>query len=245
MIDLYNKINLTLSPAERFTDLAKYLFFNCCLKVKNKKFYFTELEFYVTTSVHKDLFCHQSPAQKENGTLYCHGSGMDITCGNERKQEHGGVLIRGLKDSEGSFYDGPHISISRGILPIILGHEEYYSKSVHEKEMLENVHLEELSTPQKWQEMWQGPRHGLGKGKFDNEDESLRFRYAPYRYVIDVNKHSYKDKEKFKYVATLLGNLPDREKCKTMAERRLKSSYEKTAKEWRTLVNYYEKLMAD
>lgn len=47
----------------KFTQLADYLFRNCCLEIKNRVFYFTELEFYYESENHQDKFRHNATQQ--------------------------------------------------------------------------------------------------------------------------------------------------------------------------------------
>lgn len=249
---LYEKINFSGKIQDRFTELAKYLFFNCYLLVRNQKFYFTDLEFYYYDKQDpkfQDPFClcqeDQQPGKP--GYPFCfHKYGMDIIIGT--RQAYGGTLIRGLKDETGHFIEGTQ-RLFTWILPLIDEKliDEMYDMKKHApllKEAVKNKELQLVSNiivPAKPVPMQQGPRV-VGTRK---EDKDLKFQLSPFRYLIDTDKYSYKPKEKIGYVTALLADSPDQEKFKAMAEKRMKSSDAKTAKEWRTLVNYYEKLMAD
>lgn len=247
---LNEKINFSGEIQDRFTELAKYLFFNCYLLVGDKKFYFTELEFYYYDKQApklQDPFClcleDQQPGKPEYPFCF-HTHGMDIVIG--APQAYGGVLVRGLKDGAGHFIEGTK-RLFTWILPRIDRKltAEMYDMKKHApllKEAVKNKELQLVSSivPAKSSPMLQGPRI-VGTRK---EDRDFKFKLAPFHYLIDADKYSYKAKEKIGYVAALLADSPDREKWKAMAERRMKSREAKTAQKWRALVAYYGNLTA-
>ena len=231
--NLYKKINLSLPAADRFTKLAEYLFFQCHLQVKGRKFYFTELEFYVEYSQHSDKFRHNANEQLQDGAFYFHPSGMDITCGNG-KDVYGGVLIRGIKDEQDNWYNKPVCLLNDAILPILLPVPEEYSVKKHSQLLQQFVELKNNEIRKV--KMYQGPRHNLVKGRFPASEEDLRqeFKWAPYRYIIDVNvkEHTYASKEKFDFASAML-NPNDTEEFQKCIQK---------AREWVDLYAYYEKL---
>ncbi len=260
MIDLYNKINLTLSPAERFTDLAKYLFFNCYLKARAKEFYFTELEFYCDDNAqHQDKFIYKKDKQRENGKLCFHQSGMDITFGNGDKI-YGGVLVRGIKyqfQGKWKYIYGPINILNKGILPALKISNKTYRDTDKElvKELEGKIEFKNnLNQRPSNISLYRGPRYNLKHWHDKNTTHRSDFMFAPYRYIIDLTQYrtsrgkegfvfegTIKDIEKLEYAATLLGDLVNKEKFEEMAKRRMESSAEE-AEKWENLVKYYKQL---
>lgn len=79
-----------------FFSYAESLMLRHVWQVSDKEFYFTEIEFY-SKSVNGggDPYTHGHVEQLKSDTWYFHGSGIDITFGDE--ETYGGILIRGIK----------------------------------------------------------------------------------------------------------------------------------------------------
>ncbi len=87
-----------------FELMASELFYNCELKLKNKRYEITEIEFYINEPDYPDVFSHSSEDQKLNGQFCFHRlgqsykegnyKGVDIAIGNQER--FGGILIRAL-----------------------------------------------------------------------------------------------------------------------------------------------------
>lgn len=94
------------------SEMATYVLDNYCLHVGDKKYWFTEIEFYYYAENHKDPFCKRNPlkpqdtkcAEIDSNKLFFHYSGIDIsfdnTEKNKTKHQYGGILIRGIKSQD-------------------------------------------------------------------------------------------------------------------------------------------------
>jgi len=99
---------------QKFKNIASYLMNNCSLNVNSELYTITELEFYyLDKENHNDPYVHGVNKQKEFGTFYVHKQngnygGIDFTIGNNKKNIYGGILFRGLRDSNNKFITGPN-----------------------------------------------------------------------------------------------------------------------------------------
>lgn len=89
--------------------LAEFIFKKLILKNGNETFRFCEIEFYICSADHLDLFSHQKPQQIEFGLWYFHESGLDITFGDQ--VSFASFLIRGIRREDSGrrerFISGP------------------------------------------------------------------------------------------------------------------------------------------
>ena len=107
---------------ERFMGFAESLMNNFQIKKGNKRYWMTEIEFYIYSDKHKDIITY--PRNCPEGAWFFHRSGVDITFKSEvdsharilvRKPEltstslFGGILIRGIvmADNPTIYADGP------------------------------------------------------------------------------------------------------------------------------------------
>lgn len=78
-----------------FRTIAWQLMNNYKLQSGEAFYRITECEFYYYSENHKDTYVHGHDRQKQTiGEWYFHGSGLDITLGNEKG--YGGILLRGI-----------------------------------------------------------------------------------------------------------------------------------------------------
>lgn len=96
-------LKLKITPEtieEDFARIAHELMNDWVLTVNKTYYRITEIEFYydhidkTLDNTIKDPYTHRHEQQKKSGTWYFHGSGLDLTCGDENN--YGGILIRGL-----------------------------------------------------------------------------------------------------------------------------------------------------
>lgn len=253
LIDRKNKNKNT-----KFTQLADYLFRNCCLEIKNRVFYFTELEFYYESENHQDKFRHNATQQQTRGEIYWHKSGIDITIGKAEKNIYGGVLIRGIKEEKNNggwkYTTGPCNLVSKIILPAIdINNAVYYGrqKLLPGQRRITNADKEFQSkkiqlrfnhgVKEKFTfNMLQSCRVGLNKGKFsETENPQLKdFIYRPYRYIIDTDQaRLFEEKEKMSFISAVLGLIPNKKQEETY----LKLAANRDSYDWKELGNYYVK----
>ena len=100
-----------LSDFERIAEKFKN---GICIKVNTSYYRIIDFEFYAFSENFPDPQTHKNQQQLENGKIYLHSSGIDITFGDGNN--HGGILIRGvvLVNDEGNDFtikqfDGPQI----------------------------------------------------------------------------------------------------------------------------------------
>lgn len=87
------------NPLEDFERIADLLLNQYVLKVGEKSYRICSIEFYYKQAQHLDKAAHAHQRQLSCGEWYFHGSGLDITFGNE--SEFGGILIQSIKELEG------------------------------------------------------------------------------------------------------------------------------------------------
>ena len=75
-----------------FEKIASELMNDWILQINNSKYRIIEIEFYFKGGRHDDNYTHEHELQKKFGRWYFHGSGLDITFGNNNF--YGGILIR-------------------------------------------------------------------------------------------------------------------------------------------------------
>ncbi len=83
-----------------FDEIAVELMNKYDLKINNKRYQLTELEFYFFCEQHPDGYTYN---HNENaGKLRFHYSGVDITLRSKKDNGYGGILIREIRDIENS-----------------------------------------------------------------------------------------------------------------------------------------------
>jgi len=171
-----------------FNNIARLLLNNSILKIKNKSFLITEIEFYFYSNNHSDCSIHKSKHQLFSNTWYVHTKGrggLDITFGNEDKKEFGGILIRGIKSvATNQYIDGPTNTLKH-ILKIL---------DLERKELqpllsdINNSIIKIIEKDNKENFLFQGPRIGLVQ-------EYNEYLVSPYRYITDATtNHKFKEK---------------------------------------------------
>lgn len=110
-LEITNKEN----PITDFRRIAEHLMNECILIVGDGRYRFTELEFYYFNKAkHADEYSHKHKMQQKKGYWYFHGSGLDITFGDQ--EFYDGILIRSIKNLKiqslkESFINGPIVCI--------------------------------------------------------------------------------------------------------------------------------------
>lgn len=127
------------NPLPDFERISEVLLNNSILKVGRKSFRICAIEFYYKQADHMDNAAHSHKGQLTCGEWYFHGSGLDITFGDET--EYGGILIQAIQSMEEPkiFTGGPLKCItvlfeafgSASNHQLIFGLEEY--RHEHEK----------------------------------------------------------------------------------------------------------------
>ena len=97
---------------EDFQRIANDLLNNWILKVEDALYRITEIEFYYRDEArkHDDSYIHGHQLQRQKGKWYFHGSGIDITFGNEKS--FGGILIRAMVNIQSNeYFNGPLVCV--------------------------------------------------------------------------------------------------------------------------------------
>ena len=100
---------------EKFENIAKKLMKKFCLLCGEKKFYFAEIEFYYYDKEHFNNewnWVTYPRKDKKAGDLFFHYSGFDICFDSSFDDgKFGGILIRSLKDENGTYITGPSVCL--------------------------------------------------------------------------------------------------------------------------------------
>ena len=96
-----------------FQEMADLLFAKYCIEAGEKKYWFTEIEFYYYDEGHPDPFCKRTPQKSSklfcpevpSDNLFFHYSGIDISFDNDEKDktkhQYGGILVRAIESADG------------------------------------------------------------------------------------------------------------------------------------------------
>ncbi len=110
------KLNLSINknnPEQSFIRIADELMNKWALISNDAKYRITEIEFYLKNDKwHKDVYTHGHPMQQKSHRWYFHGSGIDITFGQDNF--YGGILLRSVYDlTEKNYYYGPLVLLQK------------------------------------------------------------------------------------------------------------------------------------
>lgn len=184
-----------------FDTYAKDLMLRHSFKYGENEYRITEIEFYYFHKKHHpDPYSHMRDQQRKCGTLYFHGSGFDITFGDNNS--YGGILIRGIKD-ENNYYDGPIL-----LIETLFGVQNYKSDDMKNMKIdLKNILVKQNNTDGR---IYHSTRVGLQPHPLDYElcfvegKTEMPYIFRLYRYVIDrITDHKYKDKTKIDFYVHL------------------------------------------
>jgi hypothetical protein len=113
---LYTNFENEEAILQSFDRIADKISRDIVFRVNRSDYRIVDFEFYCYGKSFKDPFTHKSESQLQNGKIYLHGSGIDVTFGDGNN--YGGILIRGvIKLGDGSGieeghmkkqFDGPH-----------------------------------------------------------------------------------------------------------------------------------------
>lgn len=101
--------NFNENTDKQFYEIAHQLLNKSVLKINNKRFLFTDIEFYWHSDNHPDVSTYKRIHTKEDlksGDIFFHYSGFDICLDNDFGR--GGILVRGIFSiEEEKHYIGP------------------------------------------------------------------------------------------------------------------------------------------
>lgn len=95
------------NPGRSFKRIAEKLMNHWILVSGSNRYRIAEIEFYLRNDDwHKDVYTHGHPMQKTSHHWYFHGSGIDITFGQD--DFYGGILLRAIYDlNKDEYHYGP------------------------------------------------------------------------------------------------------------------------------------------
>ncbi len=166
---------------QEFSKIAKQLFTKFVIvKDERYRYRFTEIEFYFQSSFHQDAYIYGKPMQLTSGKWFKHGSGIDLTFGNENANIFGGILIRGLWNITNKCYINGPLNVLKELS------NGYTNEDLQRKiiivESSNNIGIILSST-----------RFGLTKKDSDKDDYLSR----NYRFITDIcPKNKFKGKTK-------------------------------------------------
>ena len=181
------KENIKIEYQDVFSKYANKLMNEYCLKVDDKKYNLIEIEFYFYDKEnHPDPYIYCNEKQKKCGEFYFHGSGMDITFGNEIC--YGGILIRSIM-KEGEYINGSLILL-----------EELFGDEIDKLK----IELIEKDIDNKY--IFCSTRVGLQAHPLDYElltkyENFIPYIFRLYRFIVDYScsKNKCKDKTKIAF----------------------------------------------
>lgn len=163
------KIENPSYPLKDFERISEILLNNSLLRVGDKSFRICAIEFYFKRDNHVDDSVHAHKRQLTCGEWYFHGSGLDITFGDET--EYGGILIQAIQLMNGS-NDKPLIA---GPLKSVTALFEAFGSALNHQL---NFGLEEFK--HKHEKIISAPRVGLNEEKVgDHFSKGYRFIIFP------------------------------------------------------------------
>ena len=179
-----------------FQRIANELMNKWVIQVDAKRYRIAELEFYYWSELHKDPYVHKNELQKKSGKWYFHGSGIDLTFGDNGS--YGGILIRAIYDFKGKNYVyGPLNCITElfSNLPNIYDSNSSISFGLIEAKESDFIKEKTISAP----------RVGLNPVKDEEKCKAL------YRFLV-MPKYKHAEKTKIEESMQKNGASPDETK---------------------------------
>jgi hypothetical protein len=180
-----------------FVRIASTLLGSARLVVAGESHRLTEIEFYYHHPEHPDLFAHRDPIQLELGRWYFHRTGgtyrggsfkgLDISFGDGT--HHGGVLLRGLEQPDGSLVDGPSLLVDH-----LLKKSGYRDVSAFDKDIAERPIWDDSSplilrhVPAENRCWLRCARVGLTLRRHRPNTQAERFVLKPYRFLTEPKR---------------------------------------------------------
>lgn len=178
-----------------FNNIAEQILNKMTLIVKNKIFRICEIEMYLRTSTHPDLYVHSNKDQQNFGKFYFHKyangtyksgtwKGIDIVLGNSDK--YFGILIRSIMEIEtNTFIEGPCRCVNKILEQFGFDNcADFFNSRINN---LEQISLDDpelklvLANNLEQKDIYVGTRIGLS-------DKYSEYQLKLYRFVIYENK---------------------------------------------------------
>jgi hypothetical protein len=182
-----------------FNNIAQELLNNYSLVAGDENYRLAEIEFYCFTDEHPDNFTHQNKLQKECGRWYFHrlgteyknGSfkGLDLTFGDESM--YGGILIRSLESSDGTFICGPSLCVDNILKKTNNQNVKQFDEAIANRLVWDsdNPLQLQLASQTRFDKIYSSGRVGLSLKK-NKSLEMASYIVRPYRYLSEPKKVS-------------------------------------------------------
>jgi len=172
-IDTSSSSSIEKSLIEIADDLIK----KRAIKINDNIFSFVDLEVYFWHINHKDGYTMKH--DREYGELEAHRYGIDISLGNKKDKEFGGILICGLYDKQ---------------------NKEVIKKSKVQKVLINSLQIsnnmiEFVNSENRWDRTFRSVRKNLGEPDSKEKKAFFEIRYKFLAYNKDIFKE-YEGKEK-------------------------------------------------
>jgi hypothetical protein len=207
-----NKFRLSGNKKDLVSDfhaIAEDLMQNHILVTKKQSYFLAEIEFYYYhDSFHPDNSTHCHPRQLDSETWYVHRygktdtiiktrrKGIDITFGNG-EDAYGGILLRALQNIQKK---DDYVYGTSKILDRIIGDSGSSIEQIEGQSIFENNNLSLLRVKSNNMEVFNCPRHGLGKTTTP-EFINLGYRF----FILPDNTHKGKEKVIIPYLIERVG----------------------------------------
>ena len=170
------------NPTAYFYMIANSLMNEWVISSNKNRYRIAEIEFYLKTDKHFDIYTHGKEIQKRSGCWYIHPSGIDYTIGNENM--YASILIRAIQKT------GMYNNIENGGYtygPINVLTEVFSNMNAFEGTLtlrLESAIKDDIIIPEK---PIAAPRVGLNSKK-DKETSEKLYRFL----ILPKKKHANK-----------------------------------------------------
>lgn len=184
----------TLQIEKSFERIAEELMNKYSIKVKDTYYRIVDCEFYFRNEdTHNDIYVHGHDQQKKNGSWYFHGSGMDITIGNEEENSLGGILIRGIaKLSDTKNANGDYIEVNKksiGPLNVLTSIFSHFENIFDSNNSFYLVNKNEITNANfNSTVLYRFPRIGLNIRRNENGFHEKLYRFIAFPYLPHAEK---------------------------------------------------------
>ncbi len=163
---------------ESFELIAKELILNRLIIVNKSKFSLIDIEFYYWHNFHKDDYAKGTKHTRPFGDFELNRYGIDISLGNAKNNDFGGILIRGLYD-----IDNKKVLSKTKVVQSLFNHLVQGSN-----------HFELVKEKTPWESTFNSKRLNLGQSDNPNKKEYFNM---PYKFLAQDPKlfETYPDKE--------------------------------------------------
>ncbi len=181
--------------ASWFAEIAARLLNATHFVVAGDRYRFAELEVYYSGGAHPDLFAHRDPVQLENGRWYFHrtrgeyrgGSfkGLDLAFGDGTA--YFGILIRTLVAADGTFLDGPCVTVDHLLTKTKTGSVAALDGVINARAIWDAsspLHIVDAEQP-RTAPVFACSRVGLSLKKAKGKADAPKFVARPYRFLTE------------------------------------------------------------